>query len=84
MRTKYGIHPSSELVSLFGKKPYQGQAPERAQVVVLGNYANYSAKVSEHPFFKTILSYHRDGVTFWKKHGRHHPFLLDSYPFDRR
>jgi hypothetical protein len=79
----YGIHPSEELVSLFKSSPFQGQCPEKAKVFFFGTDANYSEAISDHPFFQRILEYHRDGVAFWYRHGVHHPFLLDDYPFKR-
>lgn len=81
---KYQQHPSEELVRLFREKPFQGQDPERARVLIVGNDANYSPEISSHGFFRMILDYHRDGIVFWKKHGKHHPFLLPDYPFDKR
>lgn len=81
---KYEIHSSKELVQLFSEKPYQGQHPTKAKVLILGNDANYSPEISTHHFFENIIEYHSDGVAFWEKTGRHHPFLLDEYPFDRR
>jgi hypothetical protein len=81
---RYDIHPSSELVALFREKPFQGQRPEQASVLIIGNDANYSAEISSHAFFEHILGYHSDGLRFWTKHEKHHPFLLSSYPFDRR
>lgn len=80
---KFGRHPSAELNSLFLQKPYQGQAPEQARIVFLSSDANYSPEISDHDFFKYILEYQQDGVSFWKKYGVHHPFLLDCYPFDK-
>jgi len=79
----YSIHPSQELIELFKAKPYQGQAPDQATVIILGNDANYSPDISEHPFFEHVLEYHQDGVAFWKNKGVHHPFLLDDYPFNK-
>jgi hypothetical protein len=76
-------HPSTELVTLFNNQPYQGQSPEYAKLIFLSSDANYSAKIYNHQFFKYILEYQEDGVAFWKKHGCHHPFLLDDYPFDK-
>lgn len=81
---RYDLHPSHELVELFRERPYQGQNPEKASVLIVGNDANYSAEISTHPFFDTILEYHSNGLSFWTKHEKHHPFLLSSYPFDRR
>lgn len=81
----YGLHPSEELRLLFAVHPYQGQSPDRAKLIVLGNDANYSSEISDHSFFQRILEYHRDGVAFWKSNedGVHHPFLLKSYPLDK-
>ena len=76
-------HASDELVALFNNKPYQGQAPEKANIIFLSSDANYSPEISKHPFFKKILEYQEDGVAFWKKYNCHHPFLLPSYPFSR-
>jgi hypothetical protein len=79
----FGIHPSNELVSLFKSKPYQGQDPKLARVVFLSSDANYSPRISEHPFFQRILDYHADPVAFWQQTGVHHPFMLEEYPFER-
>jgi len=79
----YGIHPSSELRELFLSKPYQGATPKNAKLIVVGNDANYSSEISDHPFFELILQYHADGVAFWKKHLIHHPFLHSRYPFNK-
>lgn len=76
-------HTSEELVALFNSKPYQGQSPEKANIIFLSSDANYSAEISNHPFFKKILEYQEDGVAFWKKYNCHHPFLLPSYPFSK-
>lgn len=72
-----------DLVRMFQKSPYQGQHPIRAIVIFLGIDANYSEEISNHPFFARIVEYHEDGVAFWRRTGRHHPFLLDEYPFKR-
>ncbi len=80
---EYQKHTSQKLVQLFSSKPYQGQKPEDAKILFLGNDANYSPEISNHMFFERLLEYHEDGVAFWKKTGKHHPFLLDEYPFNR-
>jgi hypothetical protein len=79
----FSAHPSERLTKLYGDKPFQGQSPEMAQIIFISSDANYSAKISEHPFFERILEYHSDGVKFWEQYGVHHPFLLDAYPFNR-
>lgn len=81
---KYDMHPSSDLVRLFAAKPFQGQDPSKAKILVIGNDANYSPEISSHDFFRRILEYHSDGIRFWQKHKKHHPFMLAEYPFDKR
>lgn len=76
-------HTSSEMVELFNKKPFQGQSPEKSKIIFLSSDANYSPEISNHSFFKYILEYQNDGITFWKKYGCHHPFLLKDYPFNK-
>ncbi|MBC3872670.1 hypothetical protein [Undibacterium flavidum] len=80
----FNKHPSRSLTTLFQEKPYQGQAPEKARIIFLSSDANYSEDISNSSFFDRILEYHADGVCFWKTHGKHHPFLLNDYPFDKR
>jgi len=77
-------HTSTEMVTLFQNKPFQGQDPLKAKILFLSSDANYSPEISEHDFFKYILEYHKDGVNFWKKYNVHHPFLLPDYPFNRK
>ncbi len=86
MPAQYDIHPSAELRALFSMAeiPHQGQDPERAAVLFVGLDANYSSEIFEFPDFRRrILEYHKDGVEFWRRHGVHHPFLLDEYPLNR-
>ena len=77
-------HLSPDLVELFHHRPFQGQSPEQASIIFLSSDANYSPEISYHLFFKRILEYHADGVSFWKRHGCHHPFLLEDYPFNKK
>jgi len=82
----YGIHRSEELRRLFAQQdvPTQGQLIERASVVFVGLDANYSSSLLSYPdFFERIPEYHRDGVTFWKRRGVHHPFRLPEYPLPK-
>jgi hypothetical protein len=79
----YGIHSSDRLVALFRKSPFQGQHPEKARVIFCGTDANYSEEISCHPFFDRIIEYQENGVAFWGKYGKHHPFLLKGYPFKK-
>jgi hypothetical protein len=80
----YQRHPSSELNRLFGERPFQGAVPEDAEVLFVGLDANYSAGLDGSPAFPSVLEYHRDGVSFWRRHGVHHPFLLPAYRGDGR
>ena len=80
---RFGKHPSAEMVSLFKKKPYQGQSPDLASIIFLSSDANYSPSISEHEFFNSILEYQKDGVAFWEKYGCHHPFLMATYPYNK-
>jgi hypothetical protein len=70
---------------MFSQKPYQGQDPEKARVVIVGIDANYHKDIEKcQEFFDTVKEYHQDGVAFWNKYGVHHPFLLGKHPFDGR
>lgn len=80
---KFQKHTSNEMVELFSRSPFQGQAPERASIIFLSSDANYSPEISNHLFFRYILEYQKDGIAFWKKYQRHHPFMLSNYPFSR-
>ena len=46
--------------------------------------ANYDPNLERSPSFHNVLSYHQDGVAFWRCHGVHHPFLLPQYRGDGR
>ena len=47
------------MVELFNKKPFQGQAPEKASIVFLSSDANYSPEISKHPFFNEFNYWRR-------------------------
>lgn len=79
----YGLHPSPDLVALFGKAPFQGQHPGNATVIFCGIDANYSEALSDHPFFERIIEYQTDAIAFWETNDKHHPFLLKEYPFKK-
>lgn len=89
--TKYKVHDDTDLVKMFRNKPYQGQTPEKAKFIFVGNDANYPPQVLNNDEFKKFLvEYHENGVEFWKKYDVHHPFLLGDrcfkngkYPFRR-
>lgn len=76
-------HTSTEMVTLFQNKPYQGQDPRKAKIIFLSSDANYSPQISDHKFFKYILEYQKNGVDFWNKYNVHHPFILPEYPFNK-
>jgi hypothetical protein len=83
----YDLHPCHELQELFKEKPYQGQEPSKARVIILGIDANYNENIcNDAEFFELLKEYHKDGVYFWQQHGFHHPFLSlnPRYPFDKR
>jgi hypothetical protein len=75
----YQPHPSAELCDLFALKPYQGAEPRQADFLFVGLDANYDEAIGSAPIFSKVLEYHSDGITFWRKYGVHHPFLLPGY-----
>ncbi len=80
---EFKAHTSKELVDLFRNKPFQGARPEDAKIIFLSSDANYSPEISNDRFFEYILEYQENGIEFWKKYGKHHPFLIDEYPFNK-
>jgi hypothetical protein len=72
-------HLCKALNDIFAARPFQGVPPEEAEFLFVGLDANYSRTIDENPIFPKLLAYLRDGVTFWRKHGVHHPFLLPEY-----
>jgi hypothetical protein len=80
----YQKHPSPALNDLFRDRPFQGAVPESSQFVFIGLDANYAASIEDSPVFSSLLEYHREGVSFWQRHGVHHPFLLPHYRGDGR
>jgi len=78
----YATHPGPELNELFAHKPYQGVAPDKAMFLFVGLDANYEPQIERKTIFSKIREYHQDGVTFWRKYGVHHPFLLPEYSGD--
>ncbi len=78
----YQKHPSTALNGLFRDRPFQGAVPDGAQFLFIGLDANYSESIEESPIYSALVEYHRDGVSFWLRHGVHHPFLLPAYRGD--
>lgn len=72
------------LNGLFRDRPFQGAVPDQAQFLFIGLDANYAAAIEESPVYASLLEYHGDGVSFWHRHGVHHPFLLPAYRGDGR
>jgi len=70
-------HPYPRLVRAF--KGYQGQDPSVARYIFVGLDANFSSSIEESPIKDEILDYLSDGVEYWKKTQRHHPFLSPYY-----
>ena len=88
----YGRNACVELRRAIRDKPFQGQDPRSAlaKVIFLGLDANYSNHLDSKPdFLEVLLRYHHNGVQFWEndpanRSHKHHPFLIDSFPFDKR
>ena len=53
-----------------------------ATFLFVGLDANYDADIERLAIFPKIVEYHKDAVSFWEKHGVHHPFLLPGYNGD--
>ncbi len=70
-------HPYPDLVRVF--KGYQGQEPNIAKYIFMGLDANFSSTTQESPIRDEILDYLSDGVRYWKRKNRHHPFLSPAY-----
>ena len=73
----YTLHPSERLVTLFKKKPWQGNDPAKAQFLFTGLDANYAPDIEK--TLPEIFSYLDSGVEFWRTKGVHHPFRLSHY-----
>lgn len=75
----FGVHTSMILQDLYKQKYWQGQSPEKANVIFLGLDANWDKDIENNKAFDKIVEYLQDGVLFWKRYGVHHPFLLPEY-----
>lgn len=88
----YGINACERLKRAFINMPFQGKDPraESAIAIFLGLDANYPNTLDDHQhFLEVLLRYHANGVQFWENdpanpNRKHHPFLVDCFPFDRR
>ena len=72
-------HPSISLNDLYKKKRHQGADPAEAKILFVGRDPNWAADVESKEMFKYVSEYLTDGITFWKTHNMHHPFLLPTY-----
>jgi len=76
----FGRHPNEKLQQLFTQKPFQIQEPEKAKIIFLGLDANWDEHIeSDEYYFKEVLNYLEDGISYWKKNGFHTPMLSSSY-----
>ncbi|WP_035671322.1 hypothetical protein [Flavobacterium sp. 83] len=75
-------HPSKLLNELYSKRNYQGANPVDAKILFVGRDPNWAVDVESKEMFNFVSEYLTDGVTFWKTHNIHHPFLLPNYKGD--
>ena len=75
----YNKHQSVKLNELYKIKSYQGADPQKAKIIFVGRDPNWSENIENIPLFSHVNDYLVDGVSFWKAHGVHHPFLLKEY-----
>jgi hypothetical protein len=83
----YKEFPSDEFKKLFIEKPFQGQNPEKATIIIVGIDANYNEELIKDPnkrfFDQHIKLYHDNGAEYWKRKKIHHPFLHKEYPLPK-
>lgn len=72
-------HPSKMLIIFYNEKSYQGAHPFEANVLFVGRDPNWAINIEELAIFNLVEEYLSDGISFWKKHSIHHPFLDPSY-----
>lgn len=75
----FSKHRSKKLNALFKEQPYQGADPKEAHFLFVGLDANYDEHIEASSIFPQMIDYLKDGVSFWKRHEVHHPFLLRGY-----
>ena len=79
LKDTFAVHRSKTLVSLFREKPFQGQHPGKAKVIIFGSDANFPSDIEQHQRFLLLTQeYLEDGVAFWKKYHVHHPFIINN------
>lgn len=75
-------HPSVLLNNLYKEKNHQGADPQTANILFVGRDPNWAIDVENMSMFHFVSDYLTDGITFWKTHNIHHPFLMSSYKGD--
>ena len=75
----YQRHKSKLLNELYSKKSYQGANPFDAKILFVGRDPNWAYDLDSMDIFDYVSDYLSDGVSFWKTHNIHHPFLLPNY-----
>jgi hypothetical protein len=75
-------HPSITLNELYRVKNYQGTNPTDAMVLFVGKDPNWAIDIEEISIFNLVKEYLQDGISFWRKHDAHHPFLHPEYKGD--
>ena len=81
-KSTFQKHPSKLLNELYLKKNFQGANPFDAKILFVGRDPNWAADVDSKEMFSFVSEYLNDGVSFWKTHNIHHPFLLPNYKGD--
>lgn len=81
-KTIFKKHPSKLLNELYSKRNYQGANPVDAKILFVGRDPNWAVDLESKEMFNYVSEYLTDGVTFWKTHNIHHPFLLPNYKGD--
>lgn len=81
-KSKFQRHPSTALNELYSKKNFQGANPSDAKILFVGRDPNWAADIDSKEMFSSVSEYLNDGVSFWKNHNIHHPFLLPGYKGD--
>lgn len=84
MKSDYNIHPSKKLNDLYKIKNHQGANPIDAKILFVGRDPNWHFNIEESPIYNQVEDYLSDGISYWKKHKIHHPFLTSQYTGDGR
>jgi hypothetical protein len=79
MSSTFNKHPSVLLNELYKTKKHQGADPEKAKILFVGRDPNWTIDIENQDYFSYIDHYLNDGISFWRTHNIHHPFLLPNY-----